>query len=103
KTLDNLIINAIVYCKAGNIKINLNNGANKEISFIIEDEGIGIPTADLYDIFGAFIVSSKTRTPAGGRGAGLALCKKVIEMHDGSIVAESDGNKGALFKLNLPV
>ncbi|MGI4775937.1 MAG: sodium:solute symporter family transporter [Janthinobacterium lividum] len=103
KTLDNLIINAIVYCKAGNIKINLNNDANKEISFIIEDEGIGIPTADLHDIFGAFIVSSKTRTPAGGRGAGLALCKKVIEMHDGSIVAESDGNKGALFKLNLPV
>ncbi|MGI4776212.1 MAG: sodium:solute symporter family transporter, partial [Janthinobacterium lividum] len=104
KTLDNLIINAILYCKSGNISVSLYTAKNDQaIVFEIEDEGIGIPIAELNNIFGAFIVSSKTRTPAGGRGIGLALCKQVIEMHNGSINVESDGNKGAAFKVALPV
>ena len=39
-----------------------------EIEFSIEDKGIGIPHHELYDIFSAFVVSSRTRTIAGGRG-----------------------------------
>ncbi|WP_106873850.1 hypothetical protein [Candidatus Phycorickettsia trachydisci] len=42
--------------------------------------------------FGEFIVSSKTKTPSGDRGIGLAVCQKIIEAHKGSIVADSDGH-----------
>ena len=121
-TLDNLIINAIQYSqktspfakREGNDKGSRNNieegnkitlklkKAAETVGFSIEDEGIGIPTRELHDIFGAFIVSSKTRTPAGGRGIGLALCKKVVEVHGGKIWAESNGIKGATFQFVLP-
>ncbi len=101
-TIDNLIINAIQYSSEGKITIKLTN-TDSEIEFSINDEGLGIPKEELYDIFGAFIVSSKTHTPAGGRGIGLALCKKVIEVHGGKISAESDGEKGTSFKFTLPL
>lgn len=66
---------------------------------MIADEGIGIPKFELYDIFQPFTVGSKTRTTAGGRGAGLTVCKRIVEAHNGSITAESDGIKGAVFKV----
>ena len=91
---DNLIINAISYCRKGKITITLKQN-NNIIKFIISDDGIGIPREELNYIFDEFTVSSKTRTPAGGRGVGLALAKRVVEVHGGTINAESDGTKGA--------
>ena len=103
-TLDNLIINAIQYSKEGNITLELDkNSDSTAIDFSIRDEGIAIPQAELYDIFFSFIVSSRTKTPAGGRGIGLALCKKAITTHGGEIWAESDGAKGSTFKFTLPI
>ncbi|MGI4775773.1 MAG: sensor histidine kinase, partial [Janthinobacterium lividum] len=101
KLLDNLIINAISYCKRGKIAITLKRN-DKNISMLVADEGIGIPAADIHHIFGSFTVSSKTWTPAGGRGIGLALCRCVIEVHGGIIKAESNGIKGATFELSMP-
>ena len=102
-TLDNLIINAIQYSKEGNITLELyENADSTAIDFSIQDEGVAIPQAELYDVFGAFIVSSKTKTPAGGRGIGLALCEKAIKAHGGKIWAKSDGVKGATFIFTLP-
>lgn len=101
QVIDNLIINAISYCEKGKIIITLKHAADS-IVFTISDEGIGIPTDELYDIFNEFTVSSKTYTTSGGRGVGLALCKKVMEVHNGSIKAHSDGNSGATFTIILP-
>ena len=101
-TIDNLIINAIQYSEmTGKIIIKLTKLA-KAIEFSIQDEGIGIPQNELRNIFGAFVVSSKTHTPAGGRGVGLALCEKVIKAHNGTIIAESNGKKGSTFIVMLP-
>jgi signal transduction histidine kinase len=100
--LDNLIINAITYCRRGKIEISLNKGLNS-INFSISDEGVGVPTEELYDIFDEFTVSSKTRTLAGGRGIGLSLCKKILELHRGSIKASSDGKSGATFQFTIPI
>ena len=72
------------------------------MEFAIKDQGIGIPKHELFDIFGAFVVSSKTRTPAGGRGVGLALCRRVMELHGGDIIADSNGKKGATFTFTIP-
>ena len=99
---DNLIINSINYCKKGTIKIVLSRDKDN-IHFVISDTGIGIPQAELYDIFEPFTVSSKTRTPAGGRGVGLAVCTRILEVHGGTIKAESEGKKGAAFTVALPL
>ena len=71
------------------------------VEFSIADEGIGVPKEELYDIFGAFTVSSKTKTSAGGRGVGLALSKKVIDAHGGRIWVEQNPNKGVTFKFTI--
>lgn len=100
--LDNLIINAITYCKEGKITIDLEHFKGM-VNFNVLDEGIGIPTQELENIFEEFVVSSKTRTSSGNRGVGLALCKRIVEVHSGFIEAESNGVKGAAFKVKLPL
>ena len=97
---DNLIINAINYSESGRITIILKVEDNK-IKIIVKDEGIGIARSELYNIFDSFVVGSKTYTPSDGRGIGLTLCKKAVELHGGRIYAESDGIKGATFTVEL--
>lgn len=102
QVLDNLIINAITYSENGKITIALKQQGGA-VEFSIADEGIGIPPEELTSIFEEFVVSSRTHTFAGGRGVGLALAKKVVEVHGGAIKAESDGVKGAKFGFVLPL
>ncbi|MCC8369453.1 MAG: alkaline phosphatase [Rickettsia endosymbiont of Oxypoda opaca] len=99
-TFDNLIINAITYSNEGIIKITLEK-TEFGILFSIKDSGIGVPKEELKSIFGVFVVSSKTRSAAGGRGVGLALCKKVIELHGGKIWAENDSKGKTRFIFTL--
>jgi signal transduction histidine kinase len=99
--LDNLIINSISYCKKGKINITLSQDKDN-IHFVISDTGIGIPKNELYEIFEPFTIGSRTKTPAGGRGVGLAICKRILEVHSGTIKAESDGKNGTTFRIELP-
>jgi Na+/proline symporter/signal transduction histidine kinase len=106
QTVDNLIINAIQYCKEGRIGVSLkkeNKGNYQFISFVISDEGIGIPSNEIDEIFNPFITSSKTRKIQSGRGIGLTLSKKVIELHDGKITVEANQKKGSIFSFLLPI
>ena len=103
RTIDNIIINAIQYCPSGQITIKLYKNQGEEVEFSVKDEGMGIPKEELSDVFGAFVVSSKTKTPAGGRGIGLALCKKVIKAHNGQIWAKQNPDKGTTFAFTLPL
>ena len=101
--IDNIVINALQYCTDGKITIILYKNEQKEVIFKVQDEGIGIPKEELYDVFGAFTVSSKTKTPAGGRGVGLALSKKVVDLHNGRIWAKQNSDKGVTVGFNLPL
>ena len=101
--IDNIIINALQYCTDGKITIKLYKNKQEEVFFAVQDEGIGIPKEELYDVFGAFTVSSKTKTPAGGRGVGLALSKKVVDLHNGRIWAKKNPDKGVTIGFNLPL
>jgi len=96
-TIDNLLRNAVQYGEGKAVKIYVRKSDDK-VEFVIADSGIGIPEEELQEIFGIFTVSSKTKTQAGGRGVGLALCKAAIEAHGGTITAESKGGKGARFR-----
>jgi signal transduction histidine kinase len=110
RAIENIIINAIQYCKKGAITITLakNQSTNQDhndngnIIFSVRDEGIGIPKEDFSSIFEPFVTSTKTRTPAGGRGVGLALVKKVAQMHKGTVSVESSERVGSLFTIILP-
>ena len=99
QVVDNLIINAIKFGNDSTITIQLLKKKN-QIEFTIEDNGIGIPKEELYDIFTPFKMGSNTESKAEGRGVGLALCKAAIEAHGGVIIAKSNG-KGALFRFIL--
>lgn len=101
QTIDNLISNAVNYGRGKSITISIKKEEDETISFSIKDQGIGIPKSELLSIFDKFSVGSKTRTPAGGRGMGLALCKSAIEALNGTIIATSDVN-GSTFTFILP-
>ena len=103
RTIDNIIVNAIQYCKQGTITIELKLEQSNTILFSVKDEGIGIPKDELFQVFDPFTVSSKTKTPAGGRGIGLALSKKVIEAHNGQIWAKQNQNKGVTVAFTLTI
>ena len=102
QAIDNLIINSINYAKSGTIAISVKrDNDNEGIIFSISDEGIGIPPDELDEVFEEFTVSSRTESFAGGRGVGLAVCKKVIEIHGGKIKAESK-RTGTTISFTLP-
>ena len=103
RTIDNIIVNAIQYCKQGTITIELKPEQNHTIVFSVKDEGIGIPKDELFEVFEPFTVSSNTKTPAGGRGIGLALSKKVIEAHNGQIWAKQNQDKGVTVAFTLTI
>ncbi|GAB4170049.1 MAG: hypothetical protein Tsb006_7830 [Rickettsiaceae bacterium] len=102
QAIDNLISNAVKYGEGKPVTIILKKAPKNMVQFEIIDQGIGIPQNELLKIFEKFAVSSRTSTPAGGRGMGLTLCKSAIEAHGGSIVAESDGNHGSKFTFTVP-
>lgn len=71
--IDNIIINALQYCTDGKIIVMLDQNAEKEVVFQVQNEGIRIPKEELFDVFESFTVSSKTKTQAGGRGVTVGL------------------------------
>ena len=67
--------------------------------FLVRDNGIGIPPEQHETIFGIF---NKLNPKAEGTGIGLALVKKIIEIHGGRIWVESEAEKGSAFYFSLP-
>lgn len=104
----NLISNAIKFSnKNSNILIELSiaaEGSNSGdmVRFSIEDQGIGIPSAEHETIFDKFIQSSVTKTGSGGTGLGLSICSSIIEGHSGRIWAECTKEQGSRFVFEFP-
>lgn len=70
---------------------------------IVEDNGIGIPEDQLDKIFDHFHqVDGSTTRRHGGTGIGLAICKNIVEWHDGRIWVENVAGKGARFVVVVP-
>ncbi|MDX1924597.1 MAG: ATP-binding protein [Rickettsiaceae bacterium] len=94
--IDNLISNAFRFGRGSKISIELNINSGGEITLSVEDEGMGVPARELAEIFEPFTVSSLTKSRAGGRGVGLAVCKKIADVHNASIWADNK-DKGIRF------
>jgi signal transduction histidine kinase len=102
RVLNNLIWNAYKFTPDhGQVIIQvLHNGNGMELS--IQDNGRGIPTEKLQTIFNKFTQASPARDRKLGTGLGLWICKRVLELHGGSIRVESEEGKGSRFILSIP-
>jgi two-component system phosphate regulon sensor histidine kinase PhoR len=104
QVLHNLLQNAVKYTETGG-NIALRAAAyNGTVEVRVEDTGLGIPPADLPHIFERFYRADKARTrELGGTGLGLSIVKHIIQLHGGSVTAESKYGKGTTIILNLPL
>jgi signal transduction histidine kinase len=105
QVFDNLLGNALKYADAGESSITIS--AEMEASFLrirVGDNGSGIAEEDLPHIFDRFYRGDKSRSSKyGGSGLGLFICKKIIEVHGGTISVRSRLGAGSLFEISLPV
>jgi signal transduction histidine kinase len=101
----NLLSNAIKFTpEGGTVRLRLRRaGTYVEIEVI--DSGDGIPTEFLPHVFERFRqADSGSRRRYGGLGLGLAIVRHIVELHGGTVTAESDGEgKGSTFRVLLPI
>lgn len=118
QVLMNLVGNAIKFTSGGgSVTVTARRVTNGElhtlnpapemadcIEVAVADTGIGIPVEELKNIFSEFrqVDSSITRE-YGGSGLGLSIAKRLVEMHEGSIWAESQVGKGSIFYFRIPL
>jgi signal transduction histidine kinase len=102
QVLSNLLLNAVKYTPVGGrIRVRLSR-AGRAACISVRDNGIGIPAELLQKLFGMF-VQARHSDGKGGLGIGLALSKRLVELHGGTITARSDGSgAGAEFIVELP-
>jgi heavy metal sensor kinase len=100
----NLVDNAIKYTPdGGNVAISVER-QNGSALVAVEDDGIGIPKEDIGRIFDRFYRVDKARSrEMGGTGLGLSIAKWIAELHRGSIVVESELNRGSKFTVSIPI
>ena len=101
----NMLINAVKYTDPRG-QINLTCTTEDDIVIIsIKDNGIGIAPDILTQVFEPFFQAKTDTAGAGsGLGVGLSLSKKLAELHNGSIIAKSEGvGKGSEFIMRLPI
>lgn len=98
----NILGNAIKYSPAGSQIDLTGNQVDNQVIISIADHGIGISKEDLPYIFDDFYTSSDKNKEERGSGVGLALTKRIIEAHNGSISVDSELGQGSTFELCLP-
>jgi signal transduction histidine kinase/DNA-binding LacI/PurR family transcriptional regulator/AraC-like DNA-binding protein len=107
QTVLNLANNAVKYTHTGEITLSAARGAGQEDAVVVSvtDTGVGVPPEDREAIFDEYSQSTRTaRRGYGGMGLGLAISRRLIELHGGRLDVESSGNEGAgsTFFFTLP-
>jgi two-component system, OmpR family, sensor kinase len=102
QAFSNLISNAIKYsASGGTVEIGAGLDAG-QVLVTVKDQGIGIPTSDIGQLFERYYRGSNV-SGIVGTGVGLYLVKMVVEVHGGEISVESAEGKGSQFSVRLPV
>jgi light-regulated signal transduction histidine kinase (bacteriophytochrome) len=98
----NLVGNAIKYQNAGVPRVHVSalKNSGKKWQFSVKDNGLGIDEQYFERIFGMFQRLHK-REEFAGTGIGLAICRKIVERHGGSISVESQLGHGSTFHFAL--
>jgi CheY-like chemotaxis protein len=98
----NLLSNAVKFTAEGQVILGVEvvaRGPEKQrLRFAVQDSGIGIPEERMNRLFKSFSqVDASTTRQFGGTGLGLAICKRLVELMDGRIWAESVPGRGSTF------
>lgn len=100
----NLFTNAIHYTNNGGTITIQTKKKNNKAQIIFQDTGVGIAEENLTYLFDRFYIVDKARTRTdSSTGLGLSIVKKIIELHDGTIMVESELGKGSTFVVSLPI
>ena len=105
EAVDNLVSNAIKYTPVGGkMELSMNVGEDGAV-ISVKDEGAGLSADDMSRLFGRF--QRLSAKPTGGEsstGLGLSIVKRIVELHGGTVSAESAGpGRGSTFTIRLPV
>jgi signal transduction histidine kinase len=105
RVLENLLDNALRYTpEEGSVSIVLTNHEKDSITVQVSDTGCGIPENELPRIFDRFYQTDRSRRSRSSHsGLGLAVTKKILELHGTSVQVKSGQNSGTAFTFNLPV
>lgn len=101
----NLLNNAVKFTHRGAIRLSVELACD-EVTVKVCDTGIGVPLAEQDSIFDEFHqAEGTTQRGYGGLGIGLALCRQLVELHEGKIGVQSPGDElgGSTFFFTLPV
>jgi PAS domain S-box-containing protein len=100
RIFQNLVSNALLHAgpHAPRVEIHAHREAD-QIVFAVRDQGIGIPSAQHAAIFELFHRLQNSDVP--GTGAGLAICRKLVELHGGRVWVDSAPGQGATFYFTL--
>ena len=101
QVFSNLLGNAIKFTDSGRIEVRSTNGEPGSLQVMVSDTGIGLGPDDFQRLFTSF-EQHRGQSSRGGLGLGLAICRGVIEAHQGRIWATSRGpGDGATFEVEL--
>ena len=101
RVLRNLLSNAIRYTEYGEVRLKVLLEDQQQLSFIIEDTGIGIATKDQHSIYQEFKQLGE-KPNAEGLGLGLSITKRICDLLEIPLVMGSQLNKGTQFTLTMP-
>lgn len=107
RVLDNLLANAIKYSPGGgriDLGVRREERAGAEWAVLtVQDEGVGIPAADVPHVFERFRRGSNVARQIAGTGIGLSGARQIVEQHGGTIDVESEEGRGSIFTVALPL
>jgi signal transduction histidine kinase len=101
QVLNNLLVNAVKYAAGAPIRVRTTS-ADGRVGFIVEDEGPGLPPADLPHVFQLFFRSQQNANRTAGTGIGLFVVQQLVEAMGGSVRAYRREPRGLGFEVLLP-
>ncbi len=104
QVLMNLLNNALKFTERGRVRVDVTQGADNTVRFVVKDTGIGMDTGAYRQLFQPFTQADQsTSRRYGGTGLGLAICRQLVDKMQGSIDAVTKPGHGSLFWFELPL
>lgn len=103
EVLANLIDNALKYSHEGGAVGVTANADEHSVYVSVIDQGIGMPSNVVSNLFHKFYRSHRSRETVAGTGIGLYICKAIVESHGGMIEVKSEEGRGSTFTFTLPI